>query len=205
MKLIKQLFIVLCLFSTSLAYANEPVLGKDYTVLNPTLPTNSGNKIEVLEFFSYGCIHCYNLNSMMGKWEKKMPKDVSFKYVPIVFAPSMEIPARAFYAAEFLGMHAKLHNVLFDIWHADHPPYDEASATNAVVKKGVDRTKFHDAYNSFSMKPSLARAMAMQKTYNIRGTPTLVVAGKYVIPGESAHAVQILNALINKARKDRKH
>jgi len=205
MKLIKQLFIVLCLFSTSLAYADVPVLGKDYNILNPAHPTNSRNKIEVLEFFSYGCIHCYNLNTMMKTWEKNMPKDVSFKYIPVIFASSMEIPARAFYAAKFLDMHAKLHNILFDIWHADNPPYDEASVTDAVVLKGVDRSKFHDAYNGFSMKPSLARAMNMQKTYNIRGTPTIVVAGKYVIPGESAHAIQILNALIDMARKDQKH
>ncbi|ABM02411.1 thiol:disulfide interchange protein DsbA [Psychromonas ingrahamii 37] len=213
MNLIKQLFLTLILLCASQAFA-KPELGKDYSILNPAMPTHSGKKIEVLEFFSYDCIHCYNFNPLMQAWTKRMPDDVSLTYVPVVYRADMEIPARAFYAVEYLGLHNKLHDTLFDIWHSSNPPYDKASLINALTPYGVDVTKFQNAYNAYSISQALERARGlaytldihMQKNdYHIRSTPTLIIGGKYVISGESAHTIKLLYALIEKVRKEKKH
>ena len=205
MRLIKQLFMVLALLCATHAFA-EPEAGKDYQMLNPPQPTQNRNKIEVLEFFFYGCTHCNKLNPLIGAWEKKLPKDVEFIYVPAVFNPTWEVSARTFYALEALGQRAQLHDELFNAWDANVELVDEASTTDFLAKHGVDRKKFADAYNSFSMQSKVVRAKQMGQTYGIRGTPTLIVDGKYVITGlHPAETMQMLNALIDKARKEHKH
>ena len=205
MRLIKQLFMVLALLCATHAFA-EPEAGKDYQMLNPPQPTQNRNKIEVLEFFFYGCTHCNKLNPLIGAWEKKLPKDVEFIYVPAVFNPTWEVSARTFYALEALGQRAQLHDELFNAWDANVELVDEASTTDFLAKHGVDRKKFADAYNSFSMQSKVVRAKQMGQTYGIRGTPTLIVDGKYAISGlHPAETMQVLNALIDKARKEHKH
>ena len=203
MRLFRQFFAVLALLCATYAHA-DVVLGKDYKLMNPPQPTTSGKKIEVLEFFSYGCIHCYHLHPYMEAWEKKMPKDVEFTYVPAIFNPAWEVSARTFYALEALGQRAQLHDDLFNAWDGGVNLVDEASTSDFVAKHGVDRKKFSDAYNSFSMQSKVTRAKQMGQSYGIRGTPTLIVDGKYLITGlHPAETIQVLNALIDKARKER--
>ncbi len=203
MKLIKQLFVVLALLCATLAFA-EPEAGKDYRILKSVQPTQSGNKIEVLEFFFYGCSHCFKLHPYISAWEKKMPKDVTFTYIPAVFNPTWEVSARTFYALESMGKRAQLHDDLFNAWNVENLELvDEASTTEFLAKHGVDRKKFSDAYNSFSMQSQVMRAKQMGQAYDIRGTPTLIVDGKYMVPGDSAATVQVLNAVIDIARKER--
>ena len=204
MKLIKQLFMVIALLCATQAYA-EPEAGKDYTLLKQAQATHSGNKIEVLEFFFYGCSHCFKLHPFISAWEKKLPKDVALTYIPAVFNPTWEVSTRTFYALEAMGQLAQLHDALFNAWNVDNRELvDEASTTDFVVKHGVDRKKFSDAYNSFSMQSKVVRAKQMGQTYGIRGTPTLIVDGKYLITGlHPAETMQVLNALIDKARKER--
>jgi len=205
-KLIKQILVMLAFLCATQVFA-EPEVGKDYTVLNPAQPTSSGNKIEVLEFFFYGCSHCFKLHPMISAWEKKMPKDVEFVFVPAIFNPSWEPMARTFYALELLGQRSQLHDDLFNAWNVSNTDLtDEAKVTDFVAQHGVDRKKFSDAYNSFSMQSKVTRAKQMGQTYNIHGTPTLIVDGKYLITGlHPAETMQVLNALIDKARKEHKH
>ena len=204
MKFIKQFFVILVLLFTAQVFA-EPELGKDYTVINPAQPTNSGNKIEVLEFFFYGCSHCFKLHPMMSAWEKKMPKDVELTYVPAIFNASWETMARTFYALETMGQQKQLHDDLFNAWNVSNMDLtSEAKVTEFVVQHGVDRKKFGDAYNSFSMQSKITRAKQMGQGYGIRGTPTLIVDGKYLITGlHPAETMQALDALVDKARKER--
>ena len=204
MKFIKQILVILALLCATQVFA-EPEAGKDYAVLNPAQPTQSGNKIEVLEFFFYGCSHCFKLHPMISAWEKKMPKDVEFTYIPAIFNPSWEPMARAFYALELLGQRNQLHDDLFNAWNVSNTDLtDEAKITDFVVQHSVDRKKFSDAYNSFSMQSKVTRAKQMGQTYGIRGTPTLIVDGKYLITGlHPAETIGALNALIDKARKER--
>lgn len=205
MKFIKQLFVLLVLLFATHAYAEQDIFNgcKECKVLSPAQPTHSGAKIEVLEFFFYGCSHCYKLNPYMEAWEKKMPKDVELNYIPAVFNPTWEISARTFYALEAIGQRKQLHDELFNAWNSNIELVDEASTTDFLVKHGVERKKFSDAYNSFSMQSQVTRAKQMGQIYGIRGTPTLIVDGKYLITGLApVEAMQMLNAVIDKARKE---
>ena len=204
MKFFKQLFLMLALLCATQVFA-EPVPGKDYKILNPAQPVRSGNKIEVLEFFFYGCSHCFKLHPFVSAWEKKMPKDVELIYVPTIFNESWEPMSRTFYALEAMGQQQRLHDELFNAWNVNNIDLsDEAKITEFVSKHGVDRKKFSEAYNSFSMQSKVTRSKQMAQSYGIRGTPTLVVDGKYLITGlQNAETMNVLNSLVDKARKER--
>jgi len=204
MKFLKQLFLMLALLYAAQVFA-EPEPGKDYKILNPAQPVQSGNKIEVLEFFFYGCSHCFKLHPFLSAWEKKMPKDVELTYVPTIFNDSWEPMSRTYYALESMGQQKRLHDDLFNAWNVNNIDLsDEAKVTEFVAQRGVDRKKFGEAYNSFSMQSKVMRSKQMAQSYVIRGTPTLVVDGKYAISAlQPAETMQVLNALIDKARKER--
>jgi thiol:disulfide interchange protein DsbA len=204
MKLIKQLLaITVLLFSTQVLADVEA--GRDYKELSPAQPVHSGEKIEVLEFFFYGCSHCFHLHPHVTAWEKKMPKDVVLQYVPVIFRDSWEGMARTFYALEAIGQQQRLHNDLFNAWNVSNIDLsDEAKVSDFVAQHGVDRAKFSAAFNSFTMSSKVARSNQMVRDYGIRGTPTLVVDGKYVITGlEPEETIKVLDVVVAKARKER--
>lgn len=203
MKFIKSLFILAFIFLSAPALA-EIQSGRDYQMLSPGQATHSGNKVEVLEFFFYGCSHCFHLHPQLSAWEKKLPKDVSFQYVPTIFRDSWESMARTFYALEAMGQLNRLHDDLFKAWNVDNLDLsEEAKAADFVARRGVDRAQFLAAYNSFSMNNKVARSNQMVRDYNIRGTPTVIVDGKYVITGLSPEqTIAVLNELIAKVRKE---
>ncbi|CAG0123600.1 2-hydroxychromene-2-carboxylate isomerase [Rhodocyclaceae bacterium] len=204
MKFLKQLFLMLAVLCAAPAFAElEP--GRDYKMLNPAQPVRSGNKIEVLEFFFYGCSHCFKLHPFLAAWEKRMPKDVELTYVPTIFNDSWEPMSRTYYALEAIGQRERLHDDLFNAWNVNNTDLsDAAKVTEFVAQRGVDRKKFSEAYNSFSMQSKVMRSKQMAQSYGIRGTPTLAVDGKYTISGlQPAETMQVLNALIDKARKER--
>lgn len=204
MRFFKQFFAVLALLCATSAHA-ELVAGKDYKLLATPQPTSAGKKVEVLEFFFYGCSHCYHLHPLISAWEKKMPKDVELQYVPVIFNESWEPMARTFYALEALGQRKKLHDALFDAWNVQNVDLsDEANITDFVAKHGVDRAKFGAAYNSFSMQGKIARSNQLVQSYGVRGTPTIAVDGKYVISGlQPDETIRVLNEVIKIARKER--
>lgn len=204
MKSIKRIFTVLALLCATQALA-APESGKDYTLVNPPQPTSSGKKIEVLEFFFYGCSHCFKIHPLLSAWEKKKPKDVELVYVPTIFNPGWESMARTFYALESLGQQKRLDDDLYNAWNVNNMDLsDAAKATDFAVQKGVDRKQFSDAYNAFSTESKVMRSKQMQQSYAIRGTPTLIVDGKYLITGlHPDDAIKVLDALVDKARKER--
>ena len=205
MKSIKQIFLAVTLLCTTQAFAAAPEPGKDYTLVNPPQPTSSGKKIEVLEFFFYGCSHCYKLHPALTAWGKKKPKDVELVYVPTIFNTSWESMARTFYALEAMGQQKRLNEDLYIAWNVNSQDLSSAAnATDFVVQHGVDRKQFSDAYNAFSTESKVMRSKQMSQSYGIRGTPTLIVDGKYLITGlHPADAIKVLDALIDKARKER--
>ncbi len=204
MKYIKQLFLVLVLLVTPHAFA-APEAGLGYTLINPPQPVSTGTKIEVLEFFFYGCGHCFKLHPLLSALEKKMPKDVELVYVPTIFSNTMEPMARTFYALELIGQRNKLHDALFNAWHVDNIDLsDEARIAEFVSKRGVDRKKFGDAYNAFAIQSKVTRSRQMAQSYDIRGVPTLIVDGKYRITGlRPAEAMLALDTALDSARKER--
>ncbi len=204
MKLIKLfLAVTVLLFSTQVIAEVES--GRDYKELSPAQPTHTGEKIEVLEFFFYGCSHCFHLHPLISAWEKKMPKDVELQYVPVIFRDSWEGMARTFYALEAINQQRRLHDDLFNAWNVNNIELgDEAQITDFIGQHGVDRAKFSAAFNSFTMSSKVTRSNQMVRDYGIRGTPTLVVDGKYVITGlEPAETIKVLDAVVAKARKER--
>jgi thiol:disulfide interchange protein DsbA len=204
-KSIKQFFVALLLLCAVPAFAATSLApGKDYTVLSSPQPVQSGNKIEVLEFFFYGCIHCYHLEPYISTWKKKMPGDVTFTYVPATFNPVWEVSARTFYALETMKMREQLHDPLFTAWNSGIELMDQTSTARFLARNGVDSAKFNSAYNSFSVQSSVMRAKQLGQAYGLRGTPTLIVDGKYLITGlQPGDTVRVLEALIEKARSER--
>ena len=205
MKSIKQILLAVALLCTTQAFAAAPELGKDYTLVNPPQPTSSGKKIEVLEFFFYGCSHCFKLHPLLSAWEKKKPKDVELVFMPTVFQPTWESMARTYYALETLGQQKRLDDDLYSAWNVNNLDLsDAARATEFVAQKGVDRKKFADAYNAFSTESKVTRGKQMQQSYGIHGTPTLIVDGKYLItPLHPEETIKVLDGLVIKARKER--
>lgn len=204
MRFFRQLFAVLALLCASYAHA-EAMAGRDFKLLNPPQPTSSGKKIEVLEFFFYGCSHCYHLHPLISAWEKNKPKDVELQYVPVIFNESWEPMARTFYALEALGQRKQLHDALFDAWNVQNVDLrDEARITEFVAKHGVDGKRFGAAYNSFSLQSKIARSNQMVQSYHVMGTPTIAVDGKYIITGlQPEDTIRVLDEVIKIARKER--
>ena len=204
MRLIKKCILVLALMCSTYVQAGV-VEGKDYKLLNPPQPTNSGKKIEVLEFFFYECPHCYHLQGPLSIWEKKMPKDVELQFVPVIFRDSEEPTARTFYALQTLGQSARLHKDLFEALNVSNIDLsDEAKITEFVTKHGVDGGKFGMAYNSFSVQSKITRGNQMLQSYGVRGTPSIAVDGKYIIIGlQPDETVRVLDEVIALSRKER--
>ena len=201
--LFKTVLVAAALFTSSTVFAGEePAVA--YKMLNPPQPTST-KKIEVLEFFFYGCSHCYRLHTPLSTWEKTMPKDVELIFVPTIFRDNMEPMARTLYALEGIGQLKKAHDALYRAWNVDNVQlFDESSISDFVAQQGVDRAKFSAAYNSFSMQSKVTRAKQMVRSYGITGTPTLVVDGKYTISAlQPDDTIRVLKDVIAKVRKER--
>lgn len=178
------------------------VAGKDYTVLpNPGVVDVKG-KIEVREFFWYGCGHCFTLEPHMQAWLRKLPKDVNFVRTPAAMNPVWEQNARGYYVAEALQIRRKIHLPLF---HAIHDKgqqiFDQKSQAKFFVKYGVPEAKFNSLYNSFPITAKVSKANQLAKQYQLTGVPAVVVNGKYVVQGDDGKVVQVINYLVEKERK----
>lgn len=186
----------------------EIVEGRDYTVLPHPRPTESGKNIEVLEFFWYGCPHCYDLHPHIKAWLKTIPKDVSFRYVPAIFRPNWIPGVKIFYALEALGEKDRLHDKVYDAIHLDKIDLTKDEVLfDWIAKQGVDRQKFIDAYSSFSVQNQVSRSTQMSKDYNLSGVPALVVDGRYLTSGRMGgtpqDTVKVLDELIEKVRREK--
>jgi protein dithiol oxidoreductase (disulfide-forming) len=200
--MIKGLLVALALFASGTASADAQ-LGREYSLLNPPQPTST-KKIEILEFFFYGCSHCFHLHPLLSAWEKTMPKDVELIFVPTVFRDSWEPMANTFYTLESMGKQEQLRDPLYRAWNEQNMALiDEDKIADFVSQHGVDRAKFTAAYNSFTVQSKVNRAKQMIRLYQISGTPTLVVDGKYVIEGlQPEDTIRALKDVIVMARKD---
>ena len=160
--------------------------GGPYTVV-PQLPVESGDKIEVAEFFWYGCIHCYNLEPNIEAWLKRIPPDVHFRRIPAVFNQRMAADAAIYYAFEAGGLVEKLHKPFFDAIHKNGlKTSDNNALTDWLIKQGVDPLKFADAMKSFGVQSKVRRAAQHTLGAKIDGTPAMLVQGRYSISAEQA-------------------
>ena len=172
--------------------------GKSYFLVDPPQQTATGDKVEVLEVFSYACPHCAHFQPYADQLKASLPAGAAFTYMPAVFNATWEPYARAYYTAESLGVVADTHQALFDALHRDHMPMrtiDDLSAFYA--QHGVDKAKFLAASNSFEVESKLQRSSQLVKAYNVDGTPSIIVNGKYRVTGASAGGYPQLIELVD--------
>lgn len=186
----------------------ELELGKQYTLVSPSQPTETGKNIEVLEFFSYACPHCHDLEPVLNPWVKTLPGDVTFRRIPAVFSDKWLILARLFYTVEALGQLDRLHPAIFNAMHVDRLDLtNEKNLQQWAGKNGLDPKKFMETYNSFAVQGKAQRAKQLTRTYAIAGVPALVVEGKYMTSasqtGSNEKLLPVLDGLIKKARQER--
>lgn len=189
-------------------------MGKDFQPVNPPQATESGNKVEVLEFFSYACPHCQSLQAPLRAWLKRKPADVEFRRVPAVFQDSWVPFARIYFTVETMSAVDQLHHEVFTAIHDQKARLQDPKVLfDWVSTKGVDKQKFMDSYNSFTVQSRTQRASEVTRRYDIQFTPALVVDGRY-LTGPSMTATgnavdydrffKVLDQLIVMARKNHK-
>lgn len=210
MRMLKLLFAAFAVFGfVSLANAVSLQKGVHYDLIEPAQPTDVPGKIEVIEFFSYGCPHCYHLEPTINPWIKKLPKDVNFFRVPLTggqWAPC----AKLFYALDVLGVEDKLHSDVFASIHGDKSlsGTDEAAMGPWVAKKGLDQKKFTDVFNSFAINTKVQRAAQMAGSHKVTGVPAIVVDGRYLVLGNTVKSydelLELADQVIEMARASKK-
>ncbi len=203
----KKWLVALFMFVSLPALAAGLREGVDYKLLPVPQPVSQKDKVEVIEFFSYGCVHCFNLEPSVVTWQKKLPADVAFRQEQIVWDKNMEPLVRLFASIRISGQSSKLHEPAFSAVVKEKRNFAQPEAVKAWVKaQGGDVDKFMQIYQSFSVINSeVARATKMTRSYQIEATPSFVIAGKYMpLAAEPQRLLQVVDALIAKAREERK-
>jgi thiol:disulfide interchange protein DsbA len=191
------------------ALAAEPQAGREFKPINPPLASPK-DKIEVIEFFSYGCPHCSDFHPVIGKWVASLPKDVSFRRVPVSFGRAEWARlSKIFYSLEATGDLAKLDTAVFIAIHEQRVAFKTDEAVFSwVASKGADAKRFTEVFTGFSMQSKVQRADQDATAAKIGGVPSLAVDGKYLINNEAASSyedlLRITDAVIAKARQERK-
>ena len=185
-------------FTFNTAPAAEPV---GYELVSPAQPTHDVNKVEVIEFFWYGCPHCFDFEPTLAKWVKTLPKNVEFIRQPAVFSDLWGKHAKAYYTAEALGVVDKIHQDFFDTIQIkkEHLETEEQLA-KFFAAHGVAESDFKKAYNSFPVDMKVRQAAVTAGKYGISGVPAIVINGKYKTSGPLAGShekmIEIMDKLI---------
>lgn len=183
--------------------------GKQFLRLKNAQTVESGNKIEVIEFFSYGCIHCYHFEEFIGAWAKKVPADVSFKRIPVAFQPAWANLGKVFYTLEALGREDLSLKVFQSIHDANARLHEEKVFFEWAGNNGLDVAKVKEMWGSFAVNSKMNRAKTLAQNYQVDSTPMVFVDGKFrPLFGPSAvdfkDTAAALDFLVAKARTERK-
>ncbi|MGE5451046.1 MAG: thiol:disulfide interchange protein DsbA/DsbL [Acidobacteriota bacterium] len=185
-----------------------PVEGTNYVKLTQRAPTSApAGKIEVVEFFWYGCPHCNHFEPYLTAWLAKLPPDVAFRRVPVAFRENpFGIHQRLYFAAEAMGLLPTLHAKIFHAIHEDQLKLDKPELIqDFVAKQGVDAAKFMATMESFGVKTKSAQARTLAEAYKIDGVPALGIAGQYFtnvgLNGSEKNALATVDYLVNKVRQ----
>jgi thiol:disulfide interchange protein DsbA len=163
------------------AAAQQPAPGKDFRLLDPAQPVDDPKRLEVIEFFWYGCPHCYDLQPALHAWLKRKPADVAFRSVPAIFRDSWVAHAQLFYSLEAMGLLDRLHTEVFRAIHEQKTDLSDLARMQAWLgRQNVDTKQFAEVYGSFGVKSRTQRSVQMSRSYGLSGTPSLVVAGRYL-------------------------
>jgi thiol:disulfide interchange protein DsbA len=189
------------------AQVKKPQDGTEYLTLDQRVGVDAPpGKIEVIEFFWYSCPHCNAFEPQLAAWLKKLPRDVSFKRVPIAFREDFVPQQRLYYTLEAMGKVDELHGKVFEAIHANRQPtHRDEEILQFAEKNGLDRAKFKELYSSFSVSSKIRRAVQLQDAYKVQGVPALGIAGRYYtdagLTGNMDRALQVTDYLVAEERK----
>jgi protein dithiol oxidoreductase (disulfide-forming) len=200
---------LLALAAATLAFAAPAAFAQNpYGTLSPPQPVDTPGKVEVIEFFWYGCPHCYSLEPAVSAWLKNAPKDVVFKRIPAVPSDSWGEMAKVFYTLEAMGVLETYHQKVFDALHKDKLNLNNKKIREQwLANNGIDVAKYNEMEKSFSVATKMQRAKQLTYAYKVDSVPRLVVNGKYFTSAELAGGAQnmfpIVDQMIGIARKEK--
>jgi thiol:disulfide interchange protein DsbA len=206
-------------FASLPALAADPQAGTQYVVLPSVQPTDTGKKVEVVEFFAYYCPHCFAFEPLLSAWVKKQGDNIVFKRVHVPGGAGVLAQQRLFYTLDAMGLLGQYHQKVFDALHQQHLRLSsDEQVFDWVAQNGIDRAKFIDTYRSFGIQARLRRAGTMMDSYGVDRWPLVVVDGRFVTSpshvGASAPegsteaqqqqmALQVMDFLVTKAKADK--
>ena len=187
------------------ALAGEYQEGKEYLLLSTPQPTSTGDKIEVVELFWYGCPQCFELEPEIQAWLQRKPDDVELVRMPAIVGPRWELLAQAYYTAELLGITDTIHPALFEALHEKNMKIDDEAALQAFfVDQGVSADDFKKTFKSFAVAVKMNNARQMTRRYKISGVPTVIVNGKYStgakLAGSNKAVFEVVDYLVEQER-----
>lgn len=191
------------------ALARKPEDGGEYLTLDRRVNVEAPqDKVEVIEFFWYSCPHCNAFEPRLEAWIKRLPADVVIRRVPVAFRDDFVPQQRLFYTLEAMGKLDELHAKVFHTIHAKREPINkEDQILEWAGKQGLDKAKFKELYNSFSVSSKARRATQLQDAFKVQGVPAIGIAGRYytdaTLAGNMERALQVTDYLIAEARKTR--
>lgn len=182
--------------------------GAPYQALPSKIAGDNPGKIELIEFFHYGCPHCRHFDPLLHTWLKSLPDDVSFRRVPAIWGnPQLRELARLYYTLETLGEIERLNEAVFAaVQDKKLPLHTEQGARDWATSQGLDVAKFMDTYKSFGLNTQLQRADQLARMYEIKGVPTMAIGGQYLtsasMTGSHEGTLKMVDELIVKARSE---
>jgi len=186
----------------------KPEDGAEYRSLDKRVPVEAASgKIEVIEFFWYSCPHCNAFEPKLVSWIKRQAPDVVVKRVPVAFRDDFVPQQRLFYTLEAMGKLDEVHHKVFEAIHGSqrNPLNREEVIVDFAAKNGLDKAKFQELYNSFTVQTKTRRASQLQDAYKIEGVPALGIAGRFYTDGTMAgnmdRALQVTDYLVAELRK----
>ena len=180
----------------------------EYRVLANPQPDETGANVEVIDFFWYGCPYCNELQPSLFDWIGKKPADVTVRHIPVILKDNWAPHARIFYTLELLGELERLHLAVYHSYHVEQLYMSKPDVMEQwAVKNGIDRRRWTDAYYSPEVDAKIARAFQATKRYDVQGTPSLVVDGRYLTSSSMTPSVRgvipVLDDLVRLARQNR--
>ena len=188
----------------------EPEAGRDFLVLKPPQPVETGNRIAVLDFFQYSCPHCFHFLPELQAWKKRLPADVEYVYSPVVFNEQTTPHAKILYALDALKKLEDLHTKVFTTIQVQRRMLlDPNDIADFMASQGIDRAQWLATFNSFTVATKVNKAGQVWRAYQIDGTPTLGCDGKYTtspaMVNSATGSLQVMDYLIDRSRKERAH
>lgn len=211
MRIIRRLFLA----AAALAFAGSAfAAGPAFTTLTTPQRTESGNKIEVIEFFMYHCPHCNRLEPLMAAWVKKQGDAIAFRRIHLQFEPN-DAQAHAYVTLEAMGKLGEMHDKIFHAIHVENQRLSTDDSLLAfMVKNGIDKTKYLEFFNSFAVQTKMKRSGQLMSEYGINSAPAIAIDGRFVTspslagqpgmtePQSQAATIAVMDSLVAKVQKE---